>query len=321
MWLHAGFRRLLPTTRLALLAGIASLAGLVGELHWRIDLAAHHQLAYLAWFAAALAVALVSRRRRDALLVALLTLPCAAQIALAQWRAAPTVGEGAALKVVTFNVSNDNERTDDLLAWIRQENPDIILLQEFTPRVEAALASLRGDWPYGHGVSREDPWGIALLSRRPVSRVEVHFPERVPVLIATVELDGHQVTVVSAHPLPPIDEEMAGIRDEMLSELGQRLAQRPGPVVVGGDLNATPWSSGYRALSHRANLSPLRSGFVPRPTWPAWFTPVIPIDHVLVRGFTGSARIGPHLGSDHLPVIAELRLTPAARPPIAAARR
>jgi exonuclease III len=32
---------------------------------------------------------------------------------------------------MTFNVNNDNERTDDLLAWIRRENPDIILLQEF----------------------------------------------------------------------------------------------------------------------------------------------------------------------------------------------
>lgn len=321
MRFYAGFRKLLPTTRLALLAGIASLAGLIGELHWRIDLAAHHQLAYLAWFATALAVALVLRRRRDALLVALLALPCAAQIALAQWRTAPAAGEGSALKVMTFNVNNDNERTDDLLAWIQRENPDIILLQEFTPRVEAALASLRGDWPYGRGVSREDPWGIALLSRRPVSQVEVHFPERVPVLVATVELDGRQVTVVSAHPLPPIDEEMAAMRDEMLAELGQRLALRPGPIVLGGDLNATPWSTGYRALVHRADLAPLRSGFVPRPTWPAWFTPVIPIDHVLVRGFTGSARIGPHLGSDHLPLIADLRLTPAAEPAIAAARR
>lgn len=316
---YTEFRKLLPTTRLALLAAIASFAGLVGGLHWRIDLAAHHQLAYLAWFATALLVALAMCRRRDALLVALLALPCATQIAVAQWRTAQTAGEGAALKVLTFNISNDNERTDELVAWIRRENPDIILLQEFTPRFEAALTSLRGDWPYGHGVSRPDPWGIALFSRHPVTRLEVHFPERVPVLVATVELDGSQVAVVSAHPLPPIDEEMAGMRDEMLAELGQRLAQRPGPIILGGDLNATPWSTGYRALAHRAGLVPLRSGLVPQPTWPAWFAPVIPIDHVLVRGFTGNARIGPHLGSDHLPVIGELRLSGAARPATAVA--
>jgi MYXO-CTERM domain-containing protein len=54
--------------------------------------------AYLAWFAAALLVALALRRRRDALLVALLALPCAAQIAVAQWRTAPTAGNGAAMK-------------------------------------------------------------------------------------------------------------------------------------------------------------------------------------------------------------------------------
>jgi hypothetical protein len=68
-----------------------------------------------------------------------------------------------------------------------------------------------------------------------VSQVEVHFPERVPVLVATVELDGRQVTVVSAHPLPPIDEGMAAMRDEMLAELGQRLALRLGPSCASGN--------------------------------------------------------------------------------------
>ena len=46
-------------------------------------------------------------------------------------------------------------------------------------------------------------------------------------------------------------------------------------------------------------------------TWPAWLRPaLVPIDHVLVGGPVAvvGLRRGPFVGSDHYPLVADLRL-------------
>jgi endonuclease/exonuclease/phosphatase (EEP) superfamily protein YafD len=77
-----------------------------------------------------------------------------------------------------------------------------------------------------------------------------------------------------------------------------------------GDMNTTPWSASMR----RAAAIGVRRATGLTPTWPAVVgsTVLIPIDHVLASPhWTVVARKrGPHIGSDHRPVVVSLALRP-----------
>ena len=78
------------------------------------------------------------------------------------------------------------------------------------------------------------------------------------------------------------------------------------PVLVVGDLNATPWSSGFRALERRGSLVDSLRGRGLQPSWPEGFGPLmIPIDHALHTTDLAVAdrRTGPASGSAHRPLV------------------
>ena len=86
----------------------------------------------------------------------------------------------------------------------------------------------------------------------------------------------------------------------------------PYAAVVLADLNQTPWSTAYRHLIRDARLQDARRGQWPRKTWRprrSWLVG-LPIDHVLYRGAVQveQFRLGPDVGSDHLPLLADLAL-------------
>jgi endonuclease/exonuclease/phosphatase (EEP) superfamily protein YafD len=78
-----------------------------------------------------------------------------------------------------------------------------------------------------------------------------------------------------------------------------------------GDFNATPWSRPYRRLHNGTGTCDTRAGYGVQASYPAdsWLLR-IPIDHVLASCNVGvrDRRIGPDVGSDHLPVIVDLVL-------------
>jgi endonuclease/exonuclease/phosphatase (EEP) superfamily protein YafD len=84
--------------------------------------------------------------------------------------------------------------------------------------------------------------------------------------------------------------------------------QLDAPVLLVGDLNATPWSHGMRLLRDGTDLG-YRS---PDPAWTAtWYSFYllgIPIDHALATPPLVIARreIGPSVGSDHRPQLLEI---------------
>ncbi|MEZ6020830.1 MAG: endonuclease/exonuclease/phosphatase family protein [Planctomycetota bacterium] len=86
------------------------------------------------------------------------------------------------------------------------------------------------------------------------------------------------------------------------------MASKPSVVVL-GDLNTTEGSPYYRDLLRRAGLHDSRQGFGYRPSWrPVGFPlPLLPLDHILVRGPVVLTRgNGPEVRSDHRPIHATL---------------
>lgn len=160
--------------------------------------------------------------------------------------------------------------------------------------------------PPGSGPGR---FGMAVLTTLPVINYEVISLGPVPgdtiprsAQIVWLGLDD-QVTLrlVNTHltyrPVSPIQ----------LWRLRQRLRGYPGPTIVVGDLNMP---------SPIASLTAGYPAAVTGRTWPA-DRPLLQLDHVLASSHLEAVAgtVLPHIGSDHLPVRARLRLR-AARPRI-----
>jgi endonuclease/exonuclease/phosphatase (EEP) superfamily protein YafD len=224
--------------------------------------------------------------------------------------AAATEAPTHKLRVVHFNLLTSNREFEQIETFLRAQRGDVVVLQEFSPKLRTALKSFTQSFPYREIQVRRGAFGIALLSRYPISDVNWH-PDAVaeiPVVAATLDVNGSPLRVVAAHPYPPVGQSRALRRNTLLKEIGAQAAG-DGPRILVGDLNCTPWSPHFRDLCRSADLRDSARGQGMTPTWFPSFLPIgIPIDHVLVSeeiGITGRS-VGPSLGSDHRPLVVDL---------------
>jgi len=272
-----------------------------GSLGWALDLFAHWQPLYaLAWLLACALGALRDRRW-------LLGLPL---LALPWFTASPVAPRADGPPTLVITVTNVNIRQRDptaLLGWLDRQPANIVVLTELSPDYAEALARQGyGGFPHRALHPLASPPGLGILSDRPLYDVRV-VPDRLGALRmeAGVDIGGRRIRFVAAHPKPPMATRKYRARDGLLRELAASAAREP--MIVAGDLNATPWSSALLG----ADLHPLTRATSWAPTYPSEGRGLfgIGIDHVLVSsGFvqTGAER-GPDIGSDHLPVRAGLR--------------
>lgn len=226
---------------------------------------------------------------------------------------APESSGNTELKVLHANVLSRNTQYGRLLKLVDDESPDIIVLQEVSPGWAAELQSLQSAYPYSQVEAREGNFGIALLSRLPISSSQVVTspPLDYPTIVADVPVGEQTLRVVTTHPMIPLGQSFFDARNEQLATLPTLLDSKPDARLLVGDLNASMWDPHLRSLQQASGLTNARAGFGVVPTWPT-FMPLamIPIDHVLVSdaiSVTGF-RSGSRIGSDHLPLVVTLTL-------------
>jgi len=277
------------------------LAGVAGTLAWLIDLASHWQWLFLLGLVVFAGLA-CCRDKRWAVLLLALPLPW-----LTASAPAPT-GEPQAqvLAVASANVHLHNRNTEALTAWLAQEKPDVLVLLEVSPAYAQGLRTLR-DYPFQHIVAEDSPFGIAVLSRHPLQQIEViEDAQGIAHIEALLQWHGQPVGIIAVHPMPPLAPQYHSERNAKLATLATHATASGIPTVLAGDLNATPWSSAFSGLEQLG----LRRASGLAATWPAVLQGVLglPIDHVLVTQHWAvvARKVGPQLGSDHLPVLVHL---------------
>jgi endonuclease/exonuclease/phosphatase (EEP) superfamily protein YafD len=305
-----------PARRLAVVelaaAGLAvvTLAGFAGGWHWLLDLASHFRWYWLLAAVAGLPLAAIRRSRMGVGCLAF-SIAVNAWAILPYWLpAADGADGGEPLELISLNVFARNPDKDRTLAYLRQRSADVVVLIEIDAAWAEALESLSPLYPHRVVEPRGDMFGVAVLSRLPLedSRVE-ELAGGPPVILTEVPCGERGCLLMAAHPTAPISAAWSARRDAQLAAIGDLAAAESRPVIVAGDLNASPWSHGFRQLVAPGGLRDTAVGHGLQPSWNArHWVPRIPIDHVIVSPEVRvrSRAIGPDVGSDHLPVEASL---------------
>lgn len=266
-----------------------------GTLIWLFELAVHWQWLFLASLLGGSALALLVQRR---------WLPVLLAAPLPWLSAAPSLPEGAGtpqLRLASANLNLANRDASALRDWLAKEQPDVVLLQELSPAFAQSLQQLPG-YPYRSLSPQPSPFGIGMLSTVPL--LDPRFiadDEGVQRIETGLLIAGCRVELAALHPMPPISPRQRARRDHTLRELAQH-KQTPG--LLAGDLNTSPWAPAFVELQMQGWRR--ASGLMP-----TWGGPLgIPIDHVVASAHwqVVSQSRGPNLGSDHLPVLVDLRL-------------
>lgn len=294
---------------------LALLAGLLGRLAWPLDLFAHFRVQYAAVFVLLVAVFLLLRRylHAGAALVGVVisAVPLFPYITGEPLATATATPREETFRVVSFNVWFRNPDMARTAEYIQQSQADAVVLLELTPPQAEMLLPLLPDYPYYH--IEPSRMGAAVFTKWPVLETESVTLAPGGAVAARLKLDwqGVPVTVLGVHLNWPLGPRNSEFRNQELGELVRFSKAQPGPLIVAGDFNLTPWSEYFSDALDESGLQDAARGFGLARSWPAQFAPAgIRIDHCLLspQWRSVSTRVGPWLGSDHLPIVADLLL-------------
>ena len=225
--------------------------------------------------------------------------------------------DGSELRVMTANLFLGQADAHSVVELARDQDVDLLSLQELTPEENRALedAGLDRLLPERAVFAAPESSGAGVFSRWPLGHVAL-IPgagERLAMPRVRLRVPGAAaVEVVDVHPPPPTGSQQVSDWEQGLRSLPS--ADPRGALrLLLGDFNAT--------LDHQALRDVLDRGYVDAadavgkaltPTWPRGhlLPPTVTIDHVLVGKRVRVRDVGIHdlPGSDHRSVTADLVL-------------
>jgi endonuclease/exonuclease/phosphatase (EEP) superfamily protein YafD len=294
------------------LACVLTLTAFLGQFWWAFDLTSHFRVHYAGGLLLLALVFSGARRWKTALLfTGFAIVNCAIVVPYCYSGGALTSSAKQTLRILVLNVHTENRQFQSVEAFIREINPDMIVLEEINEEWLRNLAGLQAAYPHGQQEPREDNFGIALFSKAPLEKSEIVYLGQagVPSVTATVQFAGKSLRILGTHPLPPSGGENSRLRNQQLESIPAFLSAGRGPTVIVGDLNATPWSAHFQKLLRDTGLIDSGRGRGLQTTWPSVLCPLgIAIDHCLVSPDLKvvSRKVGRNVGSDHLPLVIEI---------------
>lgn len=222
---------------------------------------------------------------------------------------AATSESSAHVRILSANVLADNDDPTRFVELILAERPDVFAVIEFTELFAERLRAVHDEYPFTIRSAEPGNFGIAVYSRWPIAQEVMLDLRGFAAIDALIDSPFGTWHFVAAHPVPPMGAQSAAIRNGQLVELAEHVASLESPVVIAGDFNLTPFSPWFEDFTERTQTSDALRGRGPGMTWPSFLAALgIPIDHVFVsREFAVlNYRRANDIGSDHLPIVAEL---------------
>ncbi|HEX5472084.1 MAG TPA: endonuclease/exonuclease/phosphatase family protein [Lacipirellulaceae bacterium] len=226
--------------------------------------------------------------------------------------------EATSVRIFFANVNGANTEYQALLDEIRDANPDVIELVEFSPNWQRAFlrSPTIAAYPYGGGRRHASMETVSVFSKLPLKSEKRDWVVGREIETVTVPVGSKTLRVVGLHSPRPMDSHGGdGVDDydAFWNYTIPMLRTDKGPLVVVGDCNATQYSLVYK----RITADRLRSAHEDRgrgyaTTWPNGYYPFPPIriDQAFLSPEVEclSIREGTGHGSDHKPLILDVRI-------------
>lgn len=229
-----------------------------------------------------------------------------------------TITSQNTLKIGLFNVLTSNWHYSFALKEIKDNNPDIVIMQEVDDNWINELAILRKQYPYYIEYPMNiGNFGIAMYSKYPVDKImDIEFwsEYKLPVAKAKVNIGERKINIYAVHTTPPLKKDYFRVRNEMFKQMNKIIKNNPNNLIIAGDFNSTTFSPSYKKYikSTKINDAQILAGNIHIGSWntmhPALFR--ITVEHVLSSKDLKpvSYKQGNFFGSDHFPVFVELAI-------------
>jgi endonuclease/exonuclease/phosphatase (EEP) superfamily protein YafD len=298
--------RHLPLAIAWLAVAVPSVATFWARESWHLDVLVNFRVQFALAATLGVGLALLARRRVWMGLFAAVLALNLLEILRPPDTVEPAAGERVHT-IIAYNVYSRNERMEDVLAWLRDQEPDAFFLLEYERWMREPLAVLeqpREEGGGGYTRSFRLNRSICLYSRLP-------FTERLSTHGLTafeIELPGRDESLLLAgiHLESPRDPRSWAGRNRQLRELVRVLGRFEDPLVMLGDMNCSPYSPYYNDFVEDSGLAPVRAGWLAPITWHGqWPLVFTSIDQAFTSPsvHTVDKTTGPRIGSDHHPII------------------
>ncbi|MDG4944936.1 endonuclease/exonuclease/phosphatase family protein [Weeksellaceae bacterium KMM 9713] len=237
------------------------------------------------------------------------------------------------LKLISYNVQYFFQDAEGIMKILKDENADVIFIQEMGPGPEGIIENSTNDKAYFF----ENYNSLGIASKYPIIETQSfrldHYPTTytyadialpndtvrfITFYLESLHIDQEQIKD------PNVDSERiknnfktlsskvlktAKIHEKQIDAIRENIKSSPYPVVLAGDMNAVPSSYEYYALKRGKKDAFLYGDKVLGTTFPSFGVP-LRLDFVFVpeKFKIKSHRIEPVPYSDHYPVIVEIQI-------------
>ncbi|MBB3945613.1 endonuclease/exonuclease/phosphatase (EEP) superfamily protein YafD [Rhizobium skierniewicense] len=213
-------------------------------------------------------------------------------------------------RLLSFNVLMENGRNAESIAdTIVASKADVAYVME-AAALTSVLPRLSQTYPHrlgcGQGVQSCD---LLILSKRPLENARIgslSYVSRERFAMATINLDGQELTLAAAHLAKPYFDEYH--RNE-LSRIRSAISSVSGPLILGGDFNSASIAPDMGDFLLATDLK--KAQWEPA-TWPTGAGQFgIAIDHIFARQpatLMKLDRLPDSLGSNHYGLVADFAI-------------
>lgn len=321
---------------------------LIGDTYWQVSFVNAFAHWFVVPSFVLLPAALLMRMRRVAL--SLLPIAAIGIVWFAPYfipKSHP-IPQGETFRVVTLNVWVSNYDVERVGNWIQSTHADLVMLQEISPEYATdVLPNLMRKYPY---IARQpDPKRLGdnvTLSRYPIvssEYLDLGIPQHPSPLRLVVNTLSGRIAIYNLHldwpggqgrTAPGVFDRFfqsedflqkalgydESIRNQQIDRLLEIWQQETYPFIIGGDFNLSTSSLTYNALAANLHDAFREGGWGIGGSWPAsgthnlpiFIPPLLRLDYIWHSDGlrTLNAWQGSPVGSDHLPLIAELEIIP-----------
>lgn len=221
-------------------------------------------------------------------------------------------GHTKPIHFLSLNVLMENNQYARVASYIRKEDPDVILLMETDGAWAEAMADTLARYSVVVSYPKDDHYGIIFATRLESDDARIVYlaDDDIPAIRARLRTtEGTSFTFVGLHPQPPVPGTTTEDRDKQIRRAATIADTTAVPTIVMGDFNDVAWSHTARRYKEIGGFKDPRIGRGLVASFDAnrWWMR-FPIDHLYITediDFVSFKR-GPHVGSDHFPMLATI---------------